>query len=112
MINRDRIRRHTIKLFQDRVKILDTEFTATFNDPIFRWPRATVRSTGEIAGSPRNIVDTGKLRDSQTVVINQLYARFTWSAKNGEGQDYAAKVLLGSPGKPGRDWIRATLDRI
>ncbi|NEQ65118.1 MAG: hypothetical protein F6K21_06395 [Symploca sp. SIO2D2] len=35
--------------------------------PIWEWDRITVRSTGEIADSPRNIVDTGKLRDSYEV---------------------------------------------
>ena len=33
--------------------------------PVWNWPRRTVRSDGSIAGSPRSIVDTGDLLNSQ-----------------------------------------------
>jgi hypothetical protein len=44
-------------------------FEDAINDEIYVWPRLTKRSTGEIAGSPRDIVDTGAFRDSQTMTI-------------------------------------------
>lgn len=31
---------------------------------VWQWDGTTVRKSGEIAGSPRNIVDTGELKDS------------------------------------------------
>jgi hypothetical protein len=33
-------------------------------DQIWDWPRATARKNGEVVTSPRDIVDTGALRDS------------------------------------------------
>jgi hypothetical protein len=32
--------------------------------PIWKWGNITIRKSGEVVGSPRNIVDTGGLRDS------------------------------------------------
>lgn len=36
-------------------------------EQIYEWPRITVRQSGEIAGSPRNIVDTGELYRGHTL---------------------------------------------
>lgn len=36
------------------------------DDPIWDWPRDTLRKNGQIVSSPRDIVDTGALRDSYT----------------------------------------------
>ena len=38
---------------------------------MWEWPRQTVRQNGTVAGSPRDIVDTGELRDSYTIEVNQ-----------------------------------------
>ena len=35
------------------------------NDERWSWPRLTYRQNGDVAGSPRDIVDTGELRDSR-----------------------------------------------
>ncbi len=35
--------------------------------PIWNWPGTTVRQSGEVAGSPRNIIDSGDLLDSYRV---------------------------------------------
>lgn len=42
-------------------------FQDAIEAPIWYWPNFTVRSSGNIVGSPRDIVDTGALRDSQTI---------------------------------------------
>lgn len=36
---------------------------------IWQWPRETVRQNGSVVGSPRNIIDTGELRDSYSIEI-------------------------------------------
>lgn len=46
---------------------LSFEFTEAIEAPIWDWPRKTWRANGEVVGSPRNIVDTGALRDSQEI---------------------------------------------
>jgi hypothetical protein len=38
---------------------------------MWEWPRQTVRQNGTVAGSPRDIVDTGELRDSYTIEVTQ-----------------------------------------
>ena len=59
-----------------RSQNLDSAFRATattYNramqqaiaSPVWNWPRRTLRRSGEVAGSPRNIVDEGDLLDSQ-----------------------------------------------
>jgi hypothetical protein len=39
----------------------------SMSDERWYWPHRTLRQSGEIAGSPRDIVDTGELRDSLEV---------------------------------------------
>lgn len=64
---------------------------AAFDDPVWAWPGTTRRRNGETAGTPRNIVDTGELRDSrQPVETAGANARLTWDA------DYAAATFLGA----------------
>lgn len=36
-------------------------------EEVYEWPRVTVRRSGEIAGSPRNIIDTGELFRGHTL---------------------------------------------
>jgi hypothetical protein len=36
---------------------------------MWEWPRETVRQNGTVAGSPRDIVDTGELRDSYSIEV-------------------------------------------
>lgn len=59
------------------------------------WPGTTLRANGSVAGTKRNIVDTGTLRDSRhDPVLNDTRgghsARLTW------GAPHAAAVFLGA----------------
>ncbi|MFM5926427.1 MAG: hypothetical protein ACKO9U_07425 [Dolichospermum sp.] len=38
---------------------------------MWQWPRETVRRNGTVVGSPRDIIDTGELRDSYTMEIRE-----------------------------------------
>ena len=45
---------------------LDGEFKKAISDPVWDWPRATIRTDGELVpAGKRNIVDRGQLRASQ-----------------------------------------------
>lgn len=44
-------------------------FQDAIEAPIWFWPNNTQRSDGTIVGSPRDIVDTGALRDSQSIEL-------------------------------------------
>lgn len=43
---------------------LGDKFAEMIESPIWEWDRTTRRTSGKIVGSPRDIVDTGNLRDS------------------------------------------------
>lgn len=82
----------------------------------FPWPRTTVRRNGQVVGSPRDIVDLGRLRASQqrfTLGAAGLSLGYRWG---GPQAPYAPLVLTGyvtSRGSvvPGRDWILPALNR-
>lgn len=106
----DVVRPHFEKVAED----LDAAFHEAITSDIWEYPRKTVRSTGETVFSPRDIVDTGALRDSQMGPLmsdNGLSAYFIW------GNDevyYAMDVLTGyvqnGARVPPRDWVTMGLD--
>ncbi|WP_293913734.1 hypothetical protein [Deinococcus sp.] len=72
--------------------------TGAFDDPLWNWPHTTRRRNGETVSSPRNLVDSGDLRDSLMPPEQAGNAvRLTWTS------DHAGEVFLGAPGKPGRN---------
>jgi len=84
------------------------------------WPRETIRSNGSIAGTSRNIVDTGALRDSQKITTRFLKTKLTmaisYSAPHA-GIVYYGGVIqpYGNPNAnsvtiPGRPWVEAVLN--
>ena len=48
------------------------------------WANTTVRSDGSVVGSPRDIVDTGELRDSQEVSIEDNEATIAYTADHAQ----------------------------
>ena len=56
--------------FVDTVEALHGEIKGQITDEKWEWDRATVRSSGEVVGTPRSIVDTGELLNGQTYVID------------------------------------------
>jgi hypothetical protein len=69
----------------------------------YEWNGKTERSTGEIASSPRNIVDTGHLRDSQDMDGEGIEYKLFWTA------DYAAEVHEGVGKMPARRWTQEAI---
>jgi hypothetical protein len=73
--------------------------------------------TYTIAGSPRDIVDSGDFLASQRKEFNQSKSQlvFTWDARSEKGFMYAGAILTGyqaTSGRnvKGRNWIKAALD--
>lgn len=91
-------------------------FKAEISTAQFPWPRTTVRRNGQVVGSPRDIVDLGRLRASQqrfTLGAAGLSLGYRWG---GPRAPYAPLVLTGyvtSRGSvvPGRDWILPALNQ-
>lgn len=78
------------------------------------FPRETIRRqgvgvTGKVAGSPRDAVDTGELRDSLEVRTNKtqtsVRVEARWSA------DHAEDVYFGSNDVPPYPWVDMVLHR-
>lgn len=74
--------------------------------------------TYRIAGSPRDIVDSGDFLASQRREYNPSKSElvFTWDAKSEDGFAYTGSILTGyttSRGTvvPGRNWIKPALDK-
>jgi hypothetical protein len=103
-------------------KIVAAELNSAFQDAlgskVWSWDRATIRSNGQEVGSPRNIVDTGILKASNSFQVNGTLATFKWSV------DYAAAVHYGASiypwgdksrpkvNLPARPWTSAVLGTI
>jgi hypothetical protein len=90
-------------------------FQQSFTAKAWEWPRQTQRTVG-VVGSPRNLIDTGNLRQSGAFRMTGPYqATFKWSALYATavhegamiypwGNRDAQKVRL-----PPRPWTRAVL---
>ncbi len=68
-----------------------------------------MRSTGQVVDSPRDIIDTGNLRDSYEFDLqssgDRVVGEVTWTAP------YAYAVHEGEPDKPARPFTHAAINR-
>ena len=96
-------------------KALDDQFKEEIKLPQFPWPNQTRRSNGSIAGSPRDIVDTGLFLASQRRErLSATEIKFTWGGT--AAVDYAGRILTGKGARrgqvgPPRNWIKVALDK-
>jgi len=104
------------RVLEDLGTELDVEFKYQFEQEVYKWKGpdyVTERKNGERVTEPRNIVDTGRLRDSQKWLVRK--ARSLVFAWGGGFVDYAGAVFYGDgyPGAngPGRDWITPVFKR-
>lgn len=83
---------------QTAAKVVFTEmngrFQAAIGAKVWQWPRQTVRSNGRSVGSPRTIVDTGLLRQSNSFGVSNYQAVFRWTT------NYASFVHEGATIRP------------
>jgi hypothetical protein len=91
------VRVEVLELFEEDMERLNEMFTMAIESDLYPWDGITRRQNGELAGSPRNIVDTGELRDSQTYKLQGSKAIFEW--KDPKASDV----------RKGRDWVSLTL---
>lgn len=94
--------------FDKTVEIQSEYFDQAITGDNWEWPRATIRSDGSIAGSPRDIVDTGTLLNSKVISrsTDGTSAEYTWDT------DYAIYVHEGATTKngtesPARPWAES-----
>lgn len=116
--NTEDLNRKLGKAFEVYSQRLEAQFTKEIGTKQFNWPTAYKTTRGsynrkgkgrESVGSPRDIVDSGALR--QSVLRTQagpLFYRFSWNV------DYSLYVLKGYRTRAGnqmppRDWITPAL---
>ena len=77
----------------------DTLFTQAIESPVYEWPGETRRRNGSTVGSPRDIVDLGDFRDSQSYKLNgPTSLTYTWSA------EHSVYVFLGFTSRNGTSY--------
>lgn len=112
--NLQRINNSIDTAFQSTAEIYAEALQEALSTPSFDWPGETQRQNGQIAGSPRDAVDTRDLIDSQQpVVIEQSSAGITASIEY--TSDHAAVVYSGKDDQdnyPGRKWDEAAQEAI
>jgi hypothetical protein len=76
--------------FGEMVGEFAQEINFQIKDNKWTWPRETVRKNGGVVGSPRDIVDTGELKNSQFIEdVSDVYKVIGYTA------DHAALVHEG-----------------
>lgn len=91
---------------------LPAAFRAETEDAKWQWPGETIRSDGTTVGSPRDVVDTGALRDSYDHErLSRTVYRHVWQTP------YAAAVINGAQLRNGsvllpRDITQAPLEQL
>ena len=90
MINWNLGKQLAIESFDEMVGEFAQEINFQIEDDKWTWPRETVRKNGTVVGSPRDIVDTGELKNSQFIEdVSDVYKVVGYTA------DHAALVHEG-----------------
>ena len=113
-INRVKIGNRAQEALDAYAKELDEILDRQFTDEKWEWTgRITRRRNGQDVGSPRDIIDTGRLLNSKTgptkggLGANYAMRRWVWDAP------YAQAVLYGTgSGHLPRNWVKASLDEL
>lgn len=104
------------KAFQAVAREAFASMQQSFTAEAWDWPGETERGGGAVAGSPRNLIDTGNLRQSGFYEFTSpTSARFTWSA-NYAGAVHEGYRRFRADGSfstwPARPWTAAVLGRV
>lgn len=113
-INTTELNKAIHQAFDATVDKQSDAFDEALSSEEYPWPRPTKRRNREIARSPRDIVDTGKLLESKVVArsSSQMAAEFSWG---NEEVNYAAAVHNGCTLKsgtelPARPWTERAVE--
>ena len=69
----------------EEMREVEGAMVEAIDSPRYEWPNQTIRANGEVVSSPRNIVDSGRMRDSQYKnTITSAETEFGWSEDDPE----------------------------
>lgn len=102
-INAAKLNRAIQKGFQQTVEDFAAQCTEEIESEKWQWDGITFRSNGQVVSSPRDIVDTGELRDSQQISVEGDKAAVAYTAK------HSINAHEGSPADnyPARPFMRS-----
>ncbi|MGB3208664.1 MAG: hypothetical protein WBB28_27055 [Crinalium sp.] len=110
-LNTDAIYQAVERSLDATAETANTAFKDAIEQPLYEWPRTTVRKSGEVVSTPRNIVDTGDLRDSQEhQKVDELNHQFSWNVPYAV-QVHEGAVLKSGTELPARPWTREAVTR-
>ncbi len=104
-----------LKVATEMFTELDSRFQSQIVEELRPYPRTTVREygrgiTGKIASSPRDVVDSGRLRDSHSHSIGQVgdtvVSVHRWDASHAIG------VWAGSGMSPPYPWTQVVIEQL
>ena len=112
-INNSALKNQANKALDAYAKELDIILDRQFTDENWSWPRRTLRRNGQLAGTFRDIIDTGALQNSKTGPIKGKSGAYNSSRKWIWDIDYAEAVLNGTgSGHVPRNWVKAALNEL
>jgi hypothetical protein len=96
--------------FNDTAEVVDRQLSLAIISETWTWPRHTWRKNGEYARSPRNIIDSADLLNSQKMKkMGRRSVMYSWNTS------YALLVHFGYRRKgttvPGRPWTKLGLQK-
>ena len=110
------------KAAETAARIVFPELNSAFQDAlgsrVWSWPRTTIRSNGQEVGSPRNIVDTSDLKQSNSFTVSGTLGTFKWAVGYATAVHYGASIYpWGDKDRPKvnlppRPWTSAVLGTI
>lgn len=110
----NKFKRHAMKIAEKSFGKLADSMQEKITEEVRQYPGVTIRrygegKTGRIAGSPRDVVDSGDLRDSYTTTIetigDKIVFRAFWNTS------YASLIYLGTSKIPTYAWVEMTLQQ-
>lgn len=96
------------RIFEQAMDWAEQDFREELNTVKWKWPNLTQRRNGTEAGTIRDIVDLGGLRDSQKREdTGQERTVFTWTGRDRDGSEkaYALEVHDGYTSKDGEKML-------
>lgn len=97
---------------------LNSAFQDAIGSKVWEWPRTTIRSNGKEVTTPRNIVDTGILKASNSFSVSGTLGTFKWAVDYATAVHYGANIYPWGNRKaekvnlPARPWTSAVLGDI
>ncbi len=108
-IDTNKINNAITKSFDTAVEALADSCQEAIASEVWEWPRQTLRQNSDIVGSPRDIVDTGKLYDSLVISRRADAAELTWEAPHATIVHDGATTKNGGE-LPARPWTKRGIE--